>query len=864
MGRGPITIKPKGRPASGGRGRGSVKGGSRGNKGSLGGGGRGVGGSNSSVMNTLRGGNAGGGRGSSSTSTGARPTEQYSSVALARGQHYTKAPVKSDARGNYDDPASPLSGGNSPRNSGSSSSGSSTRSDAGQPQANQAMDGGYMAAPAPAQLYHGQVGGNGTQPIYSAPPVTGPAAGGGGNPPPPPPGGGNNPPPPGGGNNPPPGGGNNQNNNPGQPFGGMGVQNQQPQQSRASKILQKIKPESKKGAAAYGSLALLVVGAGTSPLWFPAIKEAIDNNGSMTPTADDTKIIGDRANNEKSPVDDIDLTKLFSPLDNEPGSKIDPTSFLLFKTVEISEEGAKSIDVNGTWIVTDAGILSFSPDQDVDFGTVSIAYTVQDMLGRTSNYGEVQIVYGPFVGNITRRDLAPDKKTPAISITDIYDPASPAAKSKIDLTTVQLVQRIDGIAKTGDTITTQDGSTWRVENGKITYEPSPGFISTNVNIGFLVRDKEGLLSNEGQIALFFKPKSMVKPPVGGSDKPKLAFAPEIAVNTQDVTFAISSVGQLKASSLEISASPTGTFGKSIDAGREGQWSVQGNALNYKRGAGFRDAPTTIYYRATSKSGVASDVFALVLGIFPPPQAFDVTKQGLRAMIDVLPSTEVRYRRENNAIDATSLRFLSVAPADASDPTPVLSADGKLAEVTDEGTWSVIEKNSKVRFVPVRGFSRQPTAMFYTVRDSKGSESNPAKIVLSKAADDVRKMIADMMLISPREFETRLKTVMAGKPLSDVLVVCFQLRNLFYSQMNEAQRMMLRAEPEISAEERDRIFMVWMDSGFNFGTLVDETEKIEKTSPGQLASRNNLGPRVLRLEEIMRALDRYFDALEAAM
>ncbi|MEM0899150.1 MAG: hypothetical protein AAGI92_04275 [Pseudomonadota bacterium] len=858
MGRGPISIKPKGKPASGGRGRGAIKGGRGGSrKGGAGGRGRGTAAPNKNVMDKLRGGNVAGGRGGSSSSSASRPPEPYGNVALARGNHFTKPQQKADAPGNYDAPGSPLIGGNAPRNSGNPPGGSSSTSSAPpaaqQPPTNQAMN--HQYGPAPAAVNHGQMGGNGAQPIYDAPPVTGPPAGGGG---------GNNPPPPGGGggnNNPPP-----NNNPPGQPFGGMQVQNPPPQRSRASKMLQRIKPESKKGVAAYGMLAALVVGGATAPLWLPAIKEAADDNGSSVPSAEDTRVIGNRTKGVNNPITDIDLVKLVSPAGREAGSEIDPSKFLLFRTFEISEAGAKTINVNGEWTVSNAGKLSFTPDQTSEFGSVTIAYSVEDKLGRLSDRGQVQIVYGPLVDDISINDLAPDKTTAAIAISDVYTAASDAAKSAIDPDSIKLVFRNDITETLTSEVTIDEGGIWRAKDGEITFEPAEGFVSTNINIGFVVSDQEGLRSNEGLITLFFTEKAMVKDPEPGTDpdKPMLAFGPEIAVNTQDVTFAISSVGELKSSSLEISTSPDGTFGTSIDAGSQGTWTVSGNAVTYARGAGFRAAPTTIYYRATSKAGVLSDAFPLTLGIFPPPQALDVTKQGLRAVIDVLPSTQVSYRMENNEIDPSSLRFLAVAPADPSDPTPVVSADGKVAEVADEGTWSVIEKNSKVRFVPVRGFTRQPTAVFYTVRDTKGSESNSAKIVVSKAADDVRKLIADMVALNQEEFASRLKTVLADKPLSDVLVVVFQLRNLFFSQLNEGQRLDIRTAPGISERDQNRIFRAWLDASFAFGVLVDEVESVPEMSLGLQMPRNSLGARVLRLEAMMAALDKYFDALEAAM
>ena len=143
--------------------------------------------------------------------------------------------------------------------------------------------------------------------------------------------------------------------------------------------------------------------------------------------------------------------------------------------------------------------------------------------------------------------MAPDKKTAAISISQSVTPASSGADFEIDLSTLELVNRssnANGVLEEviGSELTTLDGSIWKVENGKVTFEPSDGFISTMVSIGYQVKDKSGEISNEAPIVLSFKSKSMVKPPdgqPGATNKPLLGFMPNIAVNTKNVRFSIS-------------------------------------------------------------------------------------------------------------------------------------------------------------------------------------------------------------------------------------------------------------------------------------------------------------------------------------
>lgn len=276
-----------------------------------------------------------------------------------------------------------------------------------------------------------------------------------------------------------------------------------------------------------------------------------------------------------------------------------------------------------------------------------------------------------------------------------------------------------------------------------------------------------------------------------------------------------------------------------------------------------EAPATIYYRAKSTKNVLSDVYPLTLAIYPRPMATDIVYPGIRAVIDVLKNDSVTYTLEDNKLDPETIEFFSVKPDDENQPMPMIAGDGKSAIVEGQGKWSITKNSYHVVFKPEKGFKGVPSPIYYTVMDTKGSESNPARITLSEANMDLRKMVADMAALSQRDFWARYKSTLNGQSLDTVLVVSYQLTRLFLSMMNEAQILDINTAPGITETERDRIFMAWMDADFSIGNLVDETDNINQSSLGLTVPRNNLGARVLRLREVMRALDKYFDAFEEA-
>jgi len=137
-----------------------------------------------------------------------------------------------------------------------------------------------------------------------------------------------------------------------------------------------------------------------------------------------------------------------------------------------------------------------------------------------------------------------------------------------------------------------------------------------------------------------------------------------------------------------------------------------------------DDPTTV---TVPENGVGTDVDG-----FKPadtkPVANDDTKKGQSGSpvtIEVLNNDD----QGTNPIDPESVSLdPSSVPDGVGEDT---DGDGDIDKVTvpNEGVWSVDPDTGAVTFTPKDGFIGDPTPIEYTIKDTKGNESNPAKIAV---------------------------------------------------------------------------------------------------------------------------------------
>jgi hypothetical protein len=650
--------------------------------------------------------------------------------------------------------------------------------------------------------------------------------------------------------------------------------------SNATKFFRKIKPETKKGVGIYTIVALVAIGGIVSLAVTGALGllNQIDDNLSNIPkvanrgttpgaTGDKTKGV------TKTGISAFKMYELATAFDTSENAKIDPGSFLLYASTLASEPGSKTVTRQGEWTVSDTGLLSFKPDQKADFGTAEILFSVADKIGRRSNRAVFSVHYGPMTQTVDVMDLDPETATQPITLTRKVYQRRTDKDSEVDFSTLELVYRDDdstnsGGDRIGAEISLPMIGDWKVTNGSITFTPALGFMGTTASIGYRVRDKRGILSNESSIVLFFRPKSMKFPPTEMMKKPVLGFMPDIIVNTQPrVDFMTSSVGTLADNTLEISDSSTGAFDTSVIVENEGSWEVNGNALAFNRSPNFLGTPAPIYYRAKNTAGVQSDIFEFRVAIFPPPLVKDDSFDGLRATIDVLANDSVTYGREDNRIDRTSLEFMKITSGNPADPVPQIYAEGKKAIVAGQGEWEINQKNQWVTFVPIAGFDGVPLPIYYSVKDTKGSESGPAKITINSASSTVSAIITDLQGMQAGAFWSSLRMQLAGRQLDEVLVAIFLFARLSSKGLNDAQLMQIGAEGVgLTDEVREEVFKTWMKAKFSVATLIDQVKDRSQEDlrfpTVRALPANSVVLRVLRLGEMIVALDKYFDTLES--
>ncbi len=80
-------------------------------------------------------------------------------------------------------------------------------------------------------------------------------------------------------------------------------------------------------------------------------------------------------------------------------------------------------------------------------------------------------------------------------------------------------------------------------------------------------------------------------------------------------------------------------------------------------------------------------------------------------------------RRDLPIDSSSVRIVN-PPAGS-----MLSPDGKLLVIPNEGYWSVNPTSGRITFTPATGFTDNPTSITYTVADTRGNISNAATVTI---------------------------------------------------------------------------------------------------------------------------------------
>lgn len=168
----------------------------------------------------------------------------------------------------------------------------------------------------------------------------------------------------------------------------------------------------------------------------------------------------------------------------DPGRPVplDPTSV----TLSAPSANGQTVETSvGTWIVDEAGTVSFTPRRTY-IGTASIDYNVDDANGNATG-ARIEVT----VTAVMPRGVADVQGVPALHSVDIDvlandlsgDPAVPLDSSTLRLTA-------DGALDDGTALQTKAGS-WTVRSGRILFSPADDFVGRTTTTGYRVRDTNG-------------------------------------------------------------------------------------------------------------------------------------------------------------------------------------------------------------------------------------------------------------------------------------------------------------------------------------------------------------------------------------
>ncbi|KAA5824564.1 tandem-95 repeat protein, partial [Algibacter amylolyticus] len=243
------------------------------------------------------------------------------------------------------------------------------------------------------------------------------------------------------------------------------------------------------------------------------------NEATVTVTVQDNPIAQDDVKEDNASGTAVTLNVI---ADNGKGEDSDSDGIIDPSTVTITTPGATDSDSDGdndtlvvsgegTWILDEAGNLTFTPESGFTGNPTAITYTVEDNEGNESNEATVTVTY------IMVSDIAPIAEddedlantpgsTVIINVTeDNGNGADSDEDGSVSVTTVT-------ITTPGATDTTSDGDndtlvvanegTWTLdEGGNLTFVPEAGFTGNPTPISYTIEDNDGNVSNEATVTI---------------------------------------------------------------------------------------------------------------------------------------------------------------------------------------------------------------------------------------------------------------------------------------------------------------------------------------------------------------------------
>jgi len=362
----------------------------------------------------------------------------------------------------------------------------------------------------------------------------------------------------------------------------------------------------------------------------------------------------------------------------------------------------------GNFSVNTSGVLTYSPAANFS-GTASLAYTVKDNEGLSSNAATVTITVtsAPNVAPIAANDAASTNENTAVTINVVAndtDSDGTINKGSVDLNTSQ-----GGIQNSA---TTPQGNFSVNTSGVLTYSPAANFSGT-ASLAYTVKDNEGLSSNAATVTITVNPAPNVAP-IAANDA--TSTNENTAVNINVIANDTDSDGTINKGSVDLNTSQNGIQNSASTT--QGTYSVNGNGVVTYTPVPNYSGTATINYVVSDNEGAKSNVASISVTV----NSVNAAPAGVPDSIETESNRAASVNVVSNDTDADG----TLEPGSV-DLDPVTTGDQKRIDLP-EGVLEVTPA-ALVTYTPAENYFGTFSTS-YTVKDNEGAVSNETTITIN--------------------------------------------------------------------------------------------------------------------------------------
>ncbi|MCW2120516.1 Ig-like domain-containing protein, partial [Flavobacterium sp. 7A] len=396
---------------------------------------------------------------------------------------------------------------------------------------------------------------------------------------------------------------------------------------------------------------------------------------------------------------------------------LDPSTPVIDTTLVVANQG--------TWTVDASGVVTFTPLPGFTTDPAAINYTVKDAQGNVSNIAKITVGYTeipPIAIKDGNSGNAPKSASAPIAILS-NDKLSDGTPATVTNTTVDLDPNTPG-DNASLIVAGQGVWNYNTATGELVFTPEVGFTANPTPIVYKLTEVGTGLSASATVTVEYVKIA----PVANNDISKANPANSVVtvdplvdngsgLDTDQDGFVdgtrVSLVVPVGATSNKVDSKGDVT---SITVPNQGTWVVDeiSGAITFTPLPTFHKDPTPIDYTVRDNDGNISNVATVTIDYVPV--ATDDSK-----LNNVVGQPAVLNIVSNDTTGDT----LDLSTIDLDPSTP--NIDTTLV-VANQGTWTV-DASGVVTFTPLPGFTTDPAAINYTVKDAQGNVSNIAKITV---------------------------------------------------------------------------------------------------------------------------------------